>query len=216
VVESVSLVEELSAGGAVGAGSDLLGPGGAAVEGFEVDQGAGAGPGRDGVEVGIDGVGELLGGGSGEAGAEVFVDRVDLLVRWDQPSVVALRVEFSAQGGVFGVGEHDLVGSAPAGELDVGGLAGEGVGADGDGEVPGAALGAVGGECVGVGEVAASVQVGVVERDVGAVVECDPHAVEPTAVMVPVWPFATGSDPWSRWWLRRRTTRSPTRTSRLP
>ena len=94
-----------------------------------------------------------------------------------EPSVVALRIEFGAQGGVFGVGEQDLVGLAPAGELDVGGLAGEGVGADCDGEVPGAALGAVGGECVGVGEVAATVQVGVVERDVGAAVECDPHRV---------------------------------------
>ena len=61
VVESVSLVKELRARSAVGAGSDLLGPGGAAVEGFEVDEGAGSGPGRDGVEVGIDGVGEVLG-----------------------------------------------------------------------------------------------------------------------------------------------------------
>ena len=63
------------------------------------------------------------------------------------------------QGGEFGVGDHDLVGLASAGELDVGGLAGERVDADGDGHVPGASLGAVGRQCVGVGEVAASVEV---------------------------------------------------------
>ena len=65
--------------------------------------------------------------------------------------------------------------SRPAGQLDVGGFAVEAVGADGDGQVPGAALGAVGGEGVAVGDLPAPAQVAVVEDDVdvGAGVEAD-------------------------------------------
>ena len=48
---------------------------------------------------------------------------------------------------------------------DVRGLAVEAVCADGDGEVPGAALGPVGGEGVAVGDAAALAEVGVAEHD---------------------------------------------------
>ena len=98
VVESLSLVEELGAGGAVGAGGGLFGPDGVAVEGFEVDEGVGSGPGGDGVEVRVDAVGESFGGGSGEATGEVLVDGVGLFVGWDESTVVAFGVELGAAG----------------------------------------------------------------------------------------------------------------------
>ena len=113
------------------------------------------------VDVGVEGVGEVLGAGACEPLGEVFFGGVGFVVGVGDAVVVAGGV--TARGveelGGFGVGEHDVVGVGAAGELDVGGFAVEGVGADGDGEVPGAALGAVGGEGVGVGEVAAAAQV---------------------------------------------------------
>ncbi len=65
----------------------------------------------------------------------MFVGGVGFVVGVGDAVVVAGGV---AGGGVeefggFGVGEHDVVGVGATGELDVGGFAVEGVGADGDG-----------------------------------------------------------------------------------
>ena len=78
----------------------------------------------------------------------------------------------AVQIGGFGVGQDQPVLVAAAGQFDIGALPVEAVGADGDGEIPGAALGAVGGKGVGVGEVPAAGQVVVAEHHV------DPVAVE--------------------------------------
>ena len=118
--------------------------------------------------------------------------------------------------GGFGVGEHDVVGVGAAGELYVGGFAVEGVSADRDGVVPGAALGAMRGEGVGVGDVPTPLQVVLVESDGGPWSRVTVTAPVAMAVMVPAWPLATLARSSGSWLLRRNTTRSPTRTGVVP
>ena len=127
------------------------------------------------VDVGVDRVAEMLGTGAGEVLGEVFLGGVGFVVGVGDALVVACDVSLGVgeQGGGFGVGEHDVIGVDASGELHVGGFAVEGVGADRDREVPGAALGAVAGEGVGVGEMAAALEVLLVESHEWSVVECD-------------------------------------------
>ena len=70
---------------------------------------------------------------------------------------VEFGIGVSLQFGEFGVGDDQPVLDCTAGQLHVHVLAVQPVEADGDRLIPGAALGSVCGECVGVGDVAASV-----------------------------------------------------------
>ena len=149
-------------------GRELLDVSAVVASGFEIREGVESGPLVDEVDVGVGGVGEVLGAGPLERVDEVVLGGCRLLARqWDGVAVVA----FDAVGGEFvevvdvGLGEHDEVVAAPSGEVDVGGLSVEAVEADGDRLIPGAALRSGGRDGVGVIDSSAVVEVSLVDGD---------------------------------------------------
>ncbi|MCZ7537289.1 MAG: hypothetical protein M5T61_16190 [Acidimicrobiia bacterium] len=124
---------------------------GAGVDGpaFEGDQVEGRRRLLDGLGVGVLGEGEVLAAGGGESPEQLVVG-VGLLAGERDEAVVADQI--LVEGVEFGGGDDEPVRGPAAGEDEVAGFAVEPVEADGDGEVPGAALGAVGGGGVGVSD----------------------------------------------------------------
>ena len=132
-----------------GAAFDLAGVSGPCFEFWNRDR---AGEVVDPVGVGVLGEREELGQRAFELAVELGVDVARLFGgEWD-PVVVASQ--FGVDGLHLGGGEDQPVGAGASGELDVGGFPVEAIGADGDGGVPGAALGPVGCEGVAVVDVA--------------------------------------------------------------
>ncbi len=129
----------------------------------------------DAGEVRVQAVGELLGVGAADALDQLDAGVAGFVVRGREPGVVAcqLRHGVAMKLGGFGVGEHQPVLRCAARQLDVGAFAVEAVGADADGQVPGAALGPVGGQRVGMSEVPTPAQVPVGEHQLGTAIQTD-------------------------------------------
>ena len=175
VVDAGDPLGEVGAVEAVGVGGDPLRGHGDGEVGFEVGEGDGAGEAVDAVDVGVEAVGELLGVGAADALDQLVAGVGGFVVRGREPGVVAFQLHHGVvvELGGFGIGEHQPVLRRAAGQLDVGAFAVEAVGADADGQVPGAALGPVGGQRVGVGEVPAPAQVPVGEHQLGTAIQTD-------------------------------------------
>jgi hypothetical protein len=128
----------------------------------------------DVVGVGIAGEGEELGAGPFEALGELGREVVGLLAGQGDAGVVV--GELGVDLVEFGAGEDEPVGLSAPGEAGVAGFAVEAVEADADDKVPGATLGAGGGEGVGVVEVPGRDVVGANDGVAVAEVEADHEA----------------------------------------
>jgi hypothetical protein len=122
-------------------GGGVVGPG------FELDQCDGLGQLGDLADVGIVGGGQELGSRAVEAPRQVLVD-VEGVVGVDEASVVTVEIPVDVVEFVGG-DDQPVLGST-AGELEVAGFSVEPLDPDRDGDVPGPALGLVGGERVAV------------------------------------------------------------------